>query len=64
MKEGSITIAVSTWSNNGRGPWRSRQVTFPLREYEAQKVNVDEVILALADKIKNSDIGITSDDLD
>jgi len=62
---GSITISVSTWSNNGKGPWRSRQTTISLPDWEHGEVNdTTQIILRLLDKIRNADPGLTSEGLD
>lgn len=58
--EGTITIAVETWSNMGRGNWRIRQTRYSFAEYDSMLKpgeDIEHSIMVLRDKIRFSDEG-------
>ena len=60
MNEGTITVSVETWSNMGRGNWRTKRESLSFEDYDSMSEpgsNLEVIISRLRDKIKFSDEG-------
>ena len=58
MNEGTITLTVEAWSNNGNGKWRSRQKSIHFSVYDAMTTPADwleHIVTKLRDDISRSD---------